>query len=201
MRPYIVEFLGTPEAGKTTSIKLLRRTLLDKGYRVGLVRESAEIVPDMFKTGNIKGNIWMAMKTGQRIYEEANKKNNEIILVDRGIVDTLFWNHLYVNKGEFTEEQNKCVGDFFEAIGIKSDFAVFLTISATESIKRRGGEGRLVNEKFIEGFNSELLNFLPSVDTKRYILNTEKKTPIEVHDNLLEVILSAYNAFKEKPLQ
>ena len=51
MRPFIVEFLGTPEAGKTTSVKMLRRSLEEKGYKVGLVRESAEIVPDMFKTG------------------------------------------------------------------------------------------------------------------------------------------------------
>jgi len=44
MRPFIVEFLGTPEAGKTTSVKMLRRSLEEKGYKVGLVRESAEIV-------------------------------------------------------------------------------------------------------------------------------------------------------------
>lgn len=49
MRPFIVEFVGTPEAGKTTSVKMLRRSLEEKGYKVGLVRESAEIVPDMFK--------------------------------------------------------------------------------------------------------------------------------------------------------
>lgn len=41
MRPFIVEFLGTPEAGKTTSVKMLRRSLEEKGYKVGLVRESA----------------------------------------------------------------------------------------------------------------------------------------------------------------
>ena len=37
MRPFIVEFLGTPEAGKTTSVKMLRRSLEEKGYKVGLV--------------------------------------------------------------------------------------------------------------------------------------------------------------------
>lgn len=72
MRPFIVEFLGTPEAGKTTSVKMLRRSLEEKGYKVGLVRESAEIVPDMFKTGSSKGNIWMTLKTAQKLYEEIN---------------------------------------------------------------------------------------------------------------------------------
>lgn len=198
MRPYIVEFLGTPEAGKTTSIKLLRRTLIDKGYHVGLVRESAEIVPDMFKTGSITGNIWMTMKTCQKIYEEVNKEDNDIVLVDRGIIDAMFWNHLYSKKGEFTEAQNKCVCDFFTAIGIKNDLAVFLTIPADESIRRRGGEGRLVNEDFIGVFNSELFNFLPSVGAAMHVLNTKGKTPVEVHDCLLEVIMNAYAEFKKK---
>lgn len=197
MRPFIVEFLGTPEAGKTTSIKLLKRTIIDNGYRVGCVRESAEIVPDMFKTGSIKGNIWMTMKTAQKIYEEANK-SNDIILVDRGVVDALFWNHLYANKGDFTEEQNKCVSDFFTAIGIKTDFAIFLTIPADESIRRRGGEGHLVTKDFVEEFNSELLNFLPSVDTTTCVLNTNGKTPMEVHDCLLKVIMERYDSYKKE---
>lgn len=57
MRPYIVEILGTPEAGKSTSVKNVRRTLNDKGYKVGWVREAGEIVPDALKTGNAKGNV------------------------------------------------------------------------------------------------------------------------------------------------
>lgn len=149
----------------------------------------------MFKTGSIKGNIWMTIKTGQRIYEEANKPN-DIILVDRGIVDALFWNHLYARKGDFTEEQNKSVENFFEAIGIKTDFAVFLTIPATESIRRRGGEGHLVTENFVEGFNTQLLDFLSEVDTTKYVFDTSKNTPTEVHDYLLKAIMDAYTAFR-----
>lgn len=102
MRPFIVEFVGTPEAGKTTSVKMLRRSLEEKGYKVGLVRESAEIVPDMFKTGSSKGNIWMTLKTAQKLYEEINNVR-DIVLVDRGIVDSLSWNYLYAKRGEFSE--------------------------------------------------------------------------------------------------
>ena len=137
MRPFIVEFVGTPEAGKTTSVKMLRRSLEEKGYKVGLVRESAEIVPDMFKTGSSKGNIWMTLKTAQKLYEEINNVR-DIVLVDRGIVDSLSWNYLYAKRGEFSEEKSKCVENFFEAIGVKTDFIVALTIPTEESIRRRG---------------------------------------------------------------
>lgn len=163
MRPFIVEFLGTPEAGKTTSVKMLRRSLEGKGYKVGLVRESAEIVPDMFKTGSSKGNIWMTLKTAQKLYEEINN-DRDIVLVDRGIVDSLAWNYLYAQRGEFSIEKSKCVKNFFEAIGVKTDFIVALTIPTEECIRRRGGEGHVVNRKFIEEFNREIIgNFLKSV--------------------------------------
>lgn len=193
MRPFIVEFLGTPEAGKTTSVKMLRRSLEEKGYKVGLVRESAEIVPDMFKTGCSKGNIWMTLKTAQKLYEEINN-DRDIVLVDRGIVDSLAWNYLYAQRGEFSIEKSKCVKNFFEAIGVKTDFIVALTIPTEESIRRRGGEGHVVNRKFIEEFNREILK---SVEIDKVLLNTESKTTVEVHDWLLGAIEESYAKFKE----
>lgn len=197
MRPFIVEFLGTPEAGKTTSVKMLRRSLEEKGYKVGLVRESAEIVPDMFKTGSSKGNILMTLKTAQKLYEEINN-DRDIVLVDRGIVDSLAWNYLYAKRGEFSEEKSKCVENFFEAIGVKTDFIVALTIPTEESIRRRGGEGHVVNRKFFEEFNREIIgNFLKSVEIDKVLLNTESKTPVEVHDWLLGAIEESYAKFKE----
>ena len=197
MRPFIVEFVGTPEAGKTTSVKMLRRSLEEKGYKVGLVRESAEIVPDMFKTGSSKGNIWMTLKTAQKLYEEINNVR-DIVLVDRGIVDSLSWNYLYAKRGEFSEEKSKCVENFFEAIGVKTDFIVALTIPTEESIRRRGGEGHVVNRKFIDEFNREIIgNFLKSVEIDKVLLNTESKTPVEVHDWLLGAIEESYAKFKE----
>ena len=193
MRPFIVEFVGTPEAGKTTSVKMLRRSLEEKGYKVGLVRESAEIVPYMFKTGCSKGNIWMTLKTAQKLYEV-----RDIVLVDRGIVDSLSWNYLYAKRGEFSEEKSKCVENFFEAIGVKTDFIVALTIPTEESIRRRGGEGHVVNRKFIDEFNREIIgNFLKSVEIDKVLLNTESKTPVEVHDWLLGAIEESYAKFKE----
>lgn len=196
MRPFIVEFLGTPEAGKTTSVKMLRRSLEGKGYKVGLVRESAEIVPDMFKTGSSKGNIWMTLKTAQKLYEEINN-DRDIVLVDRGIVDSLAWNYLYAQRGEFSIEKSKCVKNFFEAIGVKTDFIVALTIPTEECI-RRGGEGHVVNRKFIEEFNREIIgNFLKSVEIDKVLLNTESKTTVEVHDWLLGAIEESYAKFKE----
>ena len=85
-----------------------------------------------------------------------------------------------------------------EFIGVKTDFIVALTIPTEESIRRPGGEGHVVNRKFIEEFNIEIIgNFLKSVEIDKVLLNTESKTPVEVHDWLLGAIEESYAKFKE----
>ena len=41
-RPFMVEFSGTPEAGKTTSILTVSKMLENAGYTTEILRESAE---------------------------------------------------------------------------------------------------------------------------------------------------------------
>ena len=44
-KPFMVEFTGTPEAGKTTTIKNVANKLTNMGYRVSILQESAEKLP------------------------------------------------------------------------------------------------------------------------------------------------------------
>ena len=41
-KPFMVEFSGTPEAGKTTTIKTVANMLKAKGDKVGVLQESAK---------------------------------------------------------------------------------------------------------------------------------------------------------------
>ena len=195
MRPYVVEVLGTPEAGKSTSVKNVRRTLNDKGYKVGWVREAGKLVPDALKTGNAKGNVWMTMNAMQGIWEETHS-DRDIVLVERGTVDASFWNHLYSSMGEFSEEECSAFEHLFKVLKAEPDCILFLTVSAEESIRRRGGEGHLVTKAFIERFNNEINKFLPTVPIKQEMLNTCGMSTSQVHDWMLETIESGYSAFK-----
>lgn len=47
-KPFIVEFTGTPEAGKTTAIFYLYEKLSNLGYKVKVYPESAESTPVFF---------------------------------------------------------------------------------------------------------------------------------------------------------
>ena len=41
-KPFMVEFSGTPEAGKTTTIKTVANMLKAKGDKVGVLQESVK---------------------------------------------------------------------------------------------------------------------------------------------------------------
>ena len=67
--PFMIEFIGTPEAGKTTTIHRLKDLLLTQKYSVNLVRESAEIVPTSFPKGSTEAHFWMRLTTARSILE------------------------------------------------------------------------------------------------------------------------------------
>lgn len=158
MRPYFVEVLGTPEAGKTTTIKEVISSLTSKGYNVKYIQESAEIVPTEFPKASIEAHIWMRLHTAQEILL-SSFSTFDIIIVDRGILDTMFWDYLFFKRDKLTEKQLSSVDNFFKNLGFMPDFVIILSTSPEEAILRRGGEGRIVTKKFIESFNTDLKSF------------------------------------------
>lgn len=52
IRPLLIEFTGTPEAGKTTTLRMLQDSLIAEGLKVEIIRESAEIVPAEIPKGD-----------------------------------------------------------------------------------------------------------------------------------------------------
>lgn len=158
MRPYVIEVLGTPEAGKTTTIKEVISSLKQKGFKVKYIQESAEILPAEFTKGSIEAHVWMRLHTAMLILH-ALVSDNEIILVDRGILDTLFWDSLFFKKGALSKSQLDSVDNFFSNLSLMPNFSIIFTTSPEEAIIRRGGEGRIVTETFIKNFNDELKSF------------------------------------------
>lgn len=158
IRPYVIEVLGTPEAGKTTVIKDLILSLSKKEYIVQYVRESAEITPKQLSNGSVEAQIWMKLHTAQEIFL-ATKSNVDIVLVDRGIIDTLFWDYLYFKKGELSHTQLDANIKFFQELN-------FLR--------------RIVTRKFIEDYNSSLLDFCKNISVSNVIYDTTNKEPKDV---------------------
>lgn len=195
-KPFTVEFLGTPEAGKTTVIKRIEKDL-SESINVKTIRESAEIVPNYFPKASIDAHFWMRLKTAQTLLEATlSSEKNDLILVDRGIVDTVFWDYYYGRTGKLTKEQVSHANTFFTDLNLVPDFIVFLSTTPEESIRRRGGEGRIVTINFVKDFNNALNSFMEQIPQPIYHLDTTCMSKDDVFDAVYEKIITNYNNAK-----
>ena len=174
--PFIIEFLGTPEAGKTSTIKILSSTL---PLKVKYLRESAEIVPKYLKKDSLEAHFWMQLNTTTSILEALKTDNqSEVFLIDRGISDTLLWNKLFVEKGLLSRDNSYKISCILESL--LPNHLVVLHISPEECIRRKGCEGRIVTKAFIKNYNKKLSIFCDefSSNIPTFQLDTER-IPIE----------------------
>ena len=150
-KPFMVEFTGTPEAGKTTVITNVSNQLTALGYRVFVLKESAEKLPRQIPKGTWDANLWMHYQTMSGLLK-AKYINADIVLIDRGLVDSNFygkrflWNNL-CTKEKYEKFRNQFIDELFP------DFLVALIVSPDIALKRRGGKGTLVNEEYIKKYN------------------------------------------------
>ena len=186
-KPFIVEFTGTPEAGKTTVINILYKQFSELGYKVKLYPESAENSPTFFPKGCIESKLWMNFDTTKHVLEAPFQKEYDIILFDRGALDRLFF--IYLDSIYNPEISLKL--SVFENIlnDYLPDFLIAFHVSVEESIRRRGGEGRIVTTEFVSNYNRLLTTFINSLGTNKAIIHTDNKSIEEVVETVKSLIL------------
>ena len=188
--PFTVEFLGTPEAGKTTVISRMICTDFTEREKIVRIRESAEITPTFFEKGSIPAHFWMRLNTAKNILEKKFSSNSEsIILIDRGIVDTIFWDYYFGKIGKLSPQKITHANDFFKDLELMPDLVVFLTTTPKEAITRRGGEGRIVTLEFVTNFNNALSTFMKEVSVPVFHLDTTYLTKDEVYSIVSQEII------------
>ncbi len=181
----MIEFLGTPEAGKTTTIHRLQKEL-SKKYTISIMQEAAEIVPSYFPKGSIAAHFWMRLNTAKNILEYQFSTDSEVLLIDRGLFDTLFWNYYYSSISQLSTEVAQLANKFFQNIGIKNpDLVVYLSTKPDEAINRRGGEGRIVTLDFLKNFNSLLDEFIKTIPVPVFHLDTTGLSKDDVFKEVL----------------
>lgn len=192
IRPYFVEILGTPEAGKTSAIKEVIKSLSSKGYDVQYNQESAELLPSEFKKGSLEAHLWMKCHTIQQLLA-SSVSQKQIVIVDRGILDGFFWNFLLSDTGTMSYEQMIAMNTFLQKLDLMPDIAIILSIPPEEAIRRRGGEGKLVTQSFIQHFNTVLFEYLDGISIPKFCFDTTNLSKEAVAKTIEAVILENYN--------
>ena len=167
-KPFIVEFTGTPEAGKTTILTLLKQSLESSGFTVKVYPESAEksksIFPrDSYGKSKFDAKFWMHLETLKNLVE-APYQNYDIILFDRGALDEKFWINL-----------DACNGDFDDRI---------IYLSKLFDV---------VTRQFLERYNALLDLFVNSLKINKDIVCTDNMKVEEVLNVVVNSILENLN--------
>lgn len=189
-KPFMVEFSGTPEAGKTTTINTVANIMRNANYRVIVLRESAESLPDEIAKGTFQANMWMHFITQAGLLKAVHA-DADIALIDRGIVDSEFYGQKFLLEGGCSkDEYEEFERTFLQCL--KPDLFITLMVTPEEAIKRRGGEGRLVNREYVRKYNEAYLEYFRTVQYPKELINTEMKEPSEVSKQVSDIILNYY---------
>lgn len=185
-KPFMVEFIGTPEAGKTTSMKNISNNLFNKGYETLTLKESAESLPNEIPKGTWYANLWMHYQTQAGLLR-AKFSDADIVLIDRGLVDSSFYGKKFLWEGAYSEEDyKKFKAQFMEELF--PDFVVALMVQPQVAIERRGGEGRLVTREYIQRYNEMFLKFYKEIKLPKMLIETSEMNVCEINNEILSAI-------------
>ena len=157
-RPIVIEFSGSPKAGKTSCINSLELFLKRNGFSVQIVQERASVCPVSDKQSPMF-NLWTAcMSLAGLIGTLENKKNQvDVLILDRGVFDALCWFEWLVSTSKMEEEQRKITEQFLLANELVSciDIVFAFRVQPNISIEREYATlltdklGTIMNEKVL----------------------------------------------------
>lgn len=193
-RPLAIEFTGLPNSGKTTLIHNLAKQLQDKGFKVKIMQEDAELVPKEIPKKTWIRNTWITFGQLQSLLE-IPYSSEEIILLDRGYFDALFWAKFLLKQGCCSVEQSdslvRILHEMNHHFNLLPDYLFVIDVSIEESLRRRyalGGDIVLTNNDFLSLYKNELDNFYKGITCPMWYLDTSDLTIDETLDATLKQI-------------
>ena len=135
--PFVVEFTGSPSAGKSTTIVELYKFLRRLGFRVFKPLEGAEQIQHIPRTTPVY-NIRTGLYALEILLDESYKHTYDIILLDRGIFDIYAWMMYWHDKEKLTGPQVDLFQRFFLSPFWSDSIAAayFMVCSPDEAMRR-----------------------------------------------------------------
>lgn len=164
--PIVIEFSGSPKAGKTSCINSLELFLKRNGFSVRIVQERASVCPVTNKQSPMF-NIWTACTSLASLIGTLENKNNQVdvLILDRGIFDALCWFDWLVSSGKMEEEQREIAGEFLLMEDIVKRIDIVFSFCAEPKVSIEREYATLLTDKPGTIMNEKVLNeYLQSVD-------------------------------------
>lgn len=102
--PIVVEFAGSPKAGKTTNIEIVAHFFKRIGFKVWAPTEGAsKRTPYHLRRDLVAFNAWsLNYAISELLLAYHNVERNDLIILDRGPFDSLAWMGLLRDQGNLT---------------------------------------------------------------------------------------------------
>ena len=210
-RPIVIEFCGTPKAGKSSCVSSLNLFLKRNGFKTKVLTERASTCPIHDKY-NPSFNLWNLFSSGSELLENFVEKSREIdvILCDRSIFDSLCWFHWFkkydhINDNDFNIlvnflTLNRFRGMFDLIYVFKSSPQVALEREYAHLLTRKTGS--IMNKKVLSEYNDCIDNAIEQYSkTFRCIraINTDSLKQNDVSYKVTkDVLRSLYELVVEK---
>lgn len=175
-RPIVITISGTPRSGKTTCIDNLFEFLKKADLRTRCIEEPAGMIYQTLRTKEEKkqllsdriGFVEKQWDIGASSIRECLDEN-DIIICDRGIIDTFIWYDMYYKFGMMDQKRYIDYLKRMEELKKYCNYFYVLYSDSAESIKRDyinslSIEPRTtMNQSNIEKYNKSLLDVLPKI--------------------------------------
>lgn len=209
-RPIIIEFCGSPKAGKTSSITALNIFLKRNGFKTTILTERASICPISDKESPVF-NVWTCSATINEINEKMDEANTasecnlDIILCDRGIFDALCWFRWLKSRDKMSEEEYDVLTQFAMLNRWQKNIDlvyIFLT-TPEESIRREyanlltNKRGSIMKEDILEQYKKSVEETLHEYESAFRATCVQDTTDREQNDVSYEVTEKTLQTLKE----
>ena len=190
----IIEIAGTPDSGKTTALRNVSEELRKRGISTEVIIETRgkNLFPHE-QRGTLEYNIKVGTITCRNIIERVKDSMADIILIDKGYVDYLFWidYYLFNKKCSVEEAENARKLQQFQDERLIPDLFIGMTVEPEVAIARCEDkpETRTVklkehNEVFYRFFDSYTL-------TEKYLIDTTELSKEEVCQEIIKKIFNS----------
>ena len=161
-KPIVIEFAGSPKAGKTSTLGQIHTLLKRCGFRVEVVVERASVCPIRDKKHS-NFNVWTACTTLSQILEKtqtpSRPEDPHVLILDRGLFDAISWLTAMERLARIRRADREAVERFLLLDDWRRRISgvIVMTVSPRDSMTREmgllpveGSQGSIMNEEVLD---------------------------------------------------